>query len=120
MSSRSCPREPGGGGGVGAGAGKMLLVAVCAGRWAVAEAPAGFGGLRRRLRGEAGLTQEELAEAAGLSVRAVAYLERGAVTSPQKETVRLLAGALRLVGPARTEFEAAARGRAAPGGVAAA
>jgi tetratricopeptide (TPR) repeat protein/transcriptional regulator with XRE-family HTH domain len=86
----------------------------------VAEAPAGFGGLLRRLRREAGLTQEELAEAAGLSVRAVAYLERGAVTSPQRETVRLLAGALGLAGPARAGFEAAARGRAGPGGVAAA
>jgi transcriptional regulator with XRE-family HTH domain len=86
----------------------------------VAEAPAGFGGLLRRLRGEAGLTQEELAEAAGLSVRAVAYLERGAVSTPQKETVRLLAGALGLAGAALAGFEAAARGRAGPGGVAAA
>jgi tetratricopeptide (TPR) repeat protein len=34
--------------------------------------------------------------------------------------VRLLAEALGLIGPARAEFEAAARGRAAPGGVAAA
>jgi tetratricopeptide (TPR) repeat protein/transcriptional regulator with XRE-family HTH domain len=85
----------------------------------VAEPP-GFASLLRKLRREARLTQEELAEAAGLSVRAVAYLERGVVTTPQKETVRLLAGALGLVGPARTEFEAAARGRAAPGGVAAA
>jgi hypothetical protein len=67
----------GDGGGVGGGAGRMLLVAVRAGRWAVAEAPAGFGSLLRRLRREAGWTQEELAEAAGLSVRAVAYLERG-------------------------------------------
>jgi tetratricopeptide (TPR) repeat protein/transcriptional regulator with XRE-family HTH domain len=86
----------------------------------VAEAPAGFGGLLRRLRGEAGWTQEELAEAAGLSVRGVAYLERGAVASPQKETVRLLADALGLAGAARAGFEAAARGRAGPGGVAAA
>jgi transcriptional regulator with XRE-family HTH domain len=62
--------------------------------------------------------QEELAEAAGLSVRAVAYLERGAVTTPQRETVRLLAGALGLAGAARAGFEAAARGRAGPGGVA--
>ena len=85
----------------------------------MAEPPAGFGSLLRRLRREARLTQEELAEASALSVRAVAYLERGVVTTPQKETVRLLADALRLVGPVRTGFEAAARGRAA-GGVAAA
>jgi transcriptional regulator with XRE-family HTH domain len=87
---------------------------------AVAEPPAGFASLLRRLRREARLTQEELAEAAGVSVRAVSYLERGVVTSPQRETVRLLADALGLIGPARAGFEAAARGRAAPGGVAAA
>jgi tetratricopeptide (TPR) repeat protein/transcriptional regulator with XRE-family HTH domain len=86
----------------------------------VGEAPAGFGSLLRRLRREARLTQEELAEAAALSVRAVAYLERGVVTTPQKETVRLLADALGLIGPVRARFEAAARGRTGPGGVAAA
>jgi len=86
----------------------------------VAEPPAGFGSLLRSLRREARLTQEELAEAAALSVRAVAYLERGVVTTPQKETVRLLADALGLAGPVRAGFEAAARGRAAAGGVAAA
>jgi len=86
----------------------------------VAEPSAGFASLLRKLRREARLTQEELAEAAALSVRAVAYLERGVVTTPQKETVRLLAEALRLVGPVRAEFEAAARGRAAQGAVAAA
>jgi len=87
---------------------------------AVAEPPAEFGSLLRRLRREARLTQEELAEVAALSVRAVAYLERGVVTTPQKETVRLLADALRLAGPARAGFESAARGRAAAGGAAAA
>jgi tetratricopeptide (TPR) repeat protein/transcriptional regulator with XRE-family HTH domain len=86
----------------------------------VAEPPTGFGSLLRKLRREARLTQAELAEAAGLSVRAVAYLERGMVATPQKETVRLLADALGLIGPARAGFEAAARGRAAPDGVAAA
>jgi tetratricopeptide (TPR) repeat protein/transcriptional regulator with XRE-family HTH domain len=86
----------------------------------VAESPVTFAGLLRKLRREARLTQEELAEAAGVSVRAVAYLERGTVTSPQKDTVRLLAEALHLIGPVRVEFEAIARGRAVPGGVAAA
>jgi tetratricopeptide (TPR) repeat protein/transcriptional regulator with XRE-family HTH domain len=86
----------------------------------VAEPPVGFAGLLRKLRQEARLTQEELADAASLSVRAVSYLERGVVTSPQRETVRLLADALGLIGPARAGFEAAVRGRAAPGGVAAA
>ena len=82
----------------------------------MAEPPAGFVGLLRKLRREAGLAQEELAAAAVLSVRGVSYLERGVVTSPQRETVRLLADALGLIGPARAEFEAAARGRAGRGG----
>ena len=86
----------------------------------MAEPPVTFASLLRKLRREARLTQEELAEAAALSVRAVSYLEGGMVTSPQKDTVRLLADALGLIGPARAGFEAAARGRAAPGGVAAA
>jgi transcriptional regulator with XRE-family HTH domain len=86
----------------------------------VAEPPAGFAGLLRQLRQEARLTQEDLAEAAGLSVRALGYLERGVVTSPQPQTVRLLADAPGLIGPARAGFEATALGRAAPGGVAAA
>ena len=44
----------------------------------MAEQPAlRFAGLLRQLRDEAGLTQEELAEAAGLSPRSVSDLERG-------------------------------------------
>ena len=86
----------------------------------MAEPPAGFGGLLRQLRREARLTQEELAEAARLSARAVSDLERGAAITPQKETVRLLADALGLIGEVRAEFEAVARGRVGPGGVAAA
>jgi transcriptional regulator with XRE-family HTH domain len=86
----------------------------------VTEQPVTFASLLRKLRREARLRQEELAEAAALSVRAVSYLEAGVVTSPQKDTVRLLADALGLIGPARAGFEAAGRGRAAPGGVAAA
>jgi transcriptional regulator with XRE-family HTH domain len=84
----------------------------------VAERPVTFGGLLRELRAVAGLTQEELAGAAGVSVRSVRELERGRVATPQKETVRLLAGALGLTGPARAEFEAVARSRPATGGAA--
>jgi len=72
----------------------------------------GFGGLLRRLRAEAGLTQEELAEAAGLSPRSVSDLERGIHPTARKDTAELLAGALGLAGPARPLFVAAARGRA--------
>ena len=86
----------------------------------MAEPPVAFASLLRKLRRKARLTQEELAGAAGVSVRAVSNLERGAVTTPQKDTVRLLADALGLVGPVRAEFEAAARDRPAAGGVAAA
>ena len=81
----------------------------------MAERPVAFAGLLRQLRAGAGLTQEELAEAAGVAVRSIRYLERGSVASPQKETVRLLAGALGLAGPARAGFEAAARSGAPPG-----
>jgi tetratricopeptide (TPR) repeat protein/transcriptional regulator with XRE-family HTH domain len=85
----------------------------------VAE-PVRFADALRRLRVEAGLTQEELAEAAGLTSRTISDLERGMVNTPHKDTVQLLADALQLGGPARTEFEAAVPGRAALGGTAAA
>ena len=72
----------------------------------------GFGGLLRQLRAGAGLTQEELAEAACLSPRGVSALERGVNRTARKDTAELLAGALGLAGPARAMFVAAARGRA--------
>ncbi len=81
----------------------------------MAEPPAGFAGVLRRLRAVAGLTQEELAEAAGVSPRAVSDLERGVVATPRQDTVRLLADALQLSSQERIEFEAAARGHTATG-----
>jgi tetratricopeptide (TPR) repeat protein/transcriptional regulator with XRE-family HTH domain len=72
-----------------------------------------FSTLLRRLRTEAGLTQEELAEAAKISPRSVSDLERGINLTARKETTRLLADALGLTGTIRAEFEAAARGRLA-------
>jgi tetratricopeptide (TPR) repeat protein/transcriptional regulator with XRE-family HTH domain len=78
----------------------------------VADAAVTFAAVLRRLRTGAQLTQEELARAANLSVRAVSDLERGVVATPHRDTVRLLADALHLIGPARAEFEAAARGSA--------
>ena len=75
------------------------------------QAALSFGGLLRQLRGEARLTQEELAEAADLSPRSVSDLERGINRTARKDTAELLAGALGLAGPARVSFVAAARGR---------
>ena len=82
----------------------------------MAEPPVTFAGLLRRLRTQARLTQEELAEAAGLSPRSVSDLERGIAATPRRETVRLLADALGLAGQTRAEFEAVARGRPVPAG----
>jgi tetratricopeptide (TPR) repeat protein/transcriptional regulator with XRE-family HTH domain len=70
-----------------------------------------FAGLLRRLRAEARLTQEELAEAAGLSPRSVSDLERGINRTARKDTAVLLAGALGLPGTVAELFVAAARGR---------
>ena len=77
------------------------------------EEPAlSLAGLLRQLRAEARLTQEELADAASLSPRAVSDLERGINRTARKDTAGLLADALSLAGPARAAFVAAARGRA--------
>ena len=79
----------------------------------MAEQPGlGFAELLRQLRAEARLTQEELAEAAGLSPRSVSDLERGIHQTARKDTAGLLAGALGLAEPVRAAFVAAARGRA--------
>jgi transcriptional regulator with XRE-family HTH domain len=78
----------------------------------VTEQPSlSFAGLLRQLRGEVKLTQEELAEAAGLSPRAVSDLERGVNRTARKNTAVLLAGALGMAGPAGVVFVEAARGR---------
>jgi predicted ATPase/transcriptional regulator with XRE-family HTH domain len=75
------------------------------------QAEVGFGGLLRQLRDDAGLTQDELAEAAQVSQRAVSDLERGINRTARKDTAVLLAGALGLDGRAGDLFVAAARGR---------
>jgi predicted ATPase/transcriptional regulator with XRE-family HTH domain len=69
---------------------------------------ASFGALLRRHRLAAGLTQEELAERAGVSARGVQDLERGLRTAPRTETVRLLADALGLNAEERSAFISAA------------
>ena len=75
-----------------------------------------FGELLLRYRKAAGLTQEELAERASLSARAISDLERGVKHTPRKDTLLLLAGALGLSPADRVVFENIARlhARAAP------
>lgn len=74
-----------------------------------------FGAVLRTLRSRAGLTQEELADRSGLSVRAIRNLEIGRTERPQRQTVTLLAHALRLRGDDHTALLAAAgRRQAAP------
>jgi tetratricopeptide (TPR) repeat protein/transcriptional regulator with XRE-family HTH domain len=75
----------------------------------VGEEPGKFARLLHRHRLAAGLTQEELAEQSGLSVRAVSDLERGRTRSPFARTVRLLADALELAEPVRAELMTARR-----------
>jgi non-specific serine/threonine protein kinase len=68
-----------------------------------------LGDLLRRHRVAAGLTQEELAERAQVSARAVSDLERGARLRPRRDTIDLLGEALKLDTPARALLEVAAR-----------
>ena len=63
----------------------------------------------RRFRDAAGLTQEELAERAGLTVNAIGALERGERRRPYPHTVRVLGDALGLDDTERAELAAAAR-----------
>src|SRR5688572_1414200 len=68
-----------------------------------------FGGLLRRYRVAAGLTQEQLAERAGVSTRGISDLERGAHGLPRKDTLQLLLDALALSPADRATLVAAAR-----------
>jgi predicted ATPase/transcriptional regulator with XRE-family HTH domain len=76
------------------------------------HAPA-VGPLIRGLRTSAGLTQEELAETAGISVRTVSDIERGLRRSVYRDTAERLAAALEIEPSERTDFLAIARGRRA-------
>jgi len=73
------------------------------------SAPPTFAELLRHHRVAAALSQEALAEQAGLSVRAISDLERGVKSHPYLETVRSLADALNLTLPQRAALAAAAR-----------
>jgi DNA-binding SARP family transcriptional activator/tetratricopeptide (TPR) repeat protein/DNA-binding XRE family transcriptional regulator len=68
------------------------------------------GGLVRASRQKAGLTQRQLAAAAGVSVGVVRDLEQGRTTRPHGESVRRLARALRLSRRQARDLSPAARG----------
>ncbi len=77
-----------------------------------------FGSLLRRHRIAAGLTQEELAERAGLSARGLSDLERGVRRLAYRNTVQRLADALGLAQVEREALSSASRrvGRTTRGG----
>lgn len=68
-----------------------------------------FGDLLRQHRNAAGLTQEDLAERAGLSVDTISLLERGEHRRPHRYTMQSLADALGLSQTDRIRFEMATR-----------
>jgi len=70
------------------------------------SAPSTFGDLLRHYRQAAGLTQQQLAERAGLSVHGIQKLERGA-THPYRDTAQRLIAALQLEAEDKSTFEAA-------------
>jgi tetratricopeptide (TPR) repeat protein/transcriptional regulator with XRE-family HTH domain len=63
-----------------------------------------FGQLVRAHRRRLGLTQQELADKAGLGARSIRNMESGRIRSPRPATVRLLADAFGLTGPTRDRF----------------
>src|SRR5215472_12421492 len=82
----------------------------------VLERPGEFGSLLQRHRIAAGLSQEELAERAGLSRRGVSDLERGLRQAPYPATIRRLADALGLPESQRAALMMASRGPSASRG----
>jgi transcriptional regulator with XRE-family HTH domain len=68
-----------------------------------------FGDLLRRYRLAATLTQEQLAETAGLSARGISDVERGLKLRPRRDTMTLLVDALQLAPPQRALLAGAAR-----------
>jgi tetratricopeptide (TPR) repeat protein len=78
----------------------------------------GFGALLRACRLAAGLSQQELAEVSGMSVREISNLERGRTRRPYPDSVCRLADGLSLRDQVRWEFVTAA-GRRLVGGTAA-
>ena len=73
-----------------------------------------FGSRLRAARRASGLSQQELAERSGLSVRAISKLECGRTRWPYPDSVGRLADALGLRDAERAEFIAAAERRLGP------
>ena len=73
-----------------------------------------FGDMVRAHRGRLGITQEELADRSGVSVRGLGKIEAGRISRPRPSTVRLLADAFGLSGAERDRFCAAAGPEPAP------
>jgi transcriptional regulator with XRE-family HTH domain len=67
-----------------------------------------FGALLKGHRLARGLSQEALAERAGISLRAVSDLERGLNRAPRKDTLALLVAALQLAPEEQGALEATA------------
>jgi transcriptional regulator with XRE-family HTH domain/tetratricopeptide (TPR) repeat protein len=76
--------------------------------------PLKVGELLRRYRIQSGLTQEELAERAGLSARAIRALETTPDRAPRKDTLALLMSALTLTEAERSRLDSAMRQRRVP------
>ncbi|MER5964367.1 helix-turn-helix domain-containing protein [Streptomyces sp. NPDC002057] len=72
--------------------------------------PDGLAEQLRSARQWAGITQEQLAGLSTVSVRAIRDLEQGRVRHPRRETLRLLAGAMRLSDARRAALELAVEG----------
>lgn len=93
----------------------MLVMSTNGGTMA-AEQSSTFGTVLRNYREAAGLSQEQLAERAGLTASAIGALERGERRRPYPQTVQLLATALKLDEERRAALIAAVprRGASAP------
>lgn len=73
-----------------------------------------FGALLKRYRVAAGLSQEALAERAGLTAQGIGAQERGLRRTPHRDTVTLLADALGLSPDQRRALDATVRRRQGP------
>ena len=79
------------------------------GRPSHAPVDGSFGATVRERRLSVRMTQEQLAERTGLSVRSISAIERGQVRYPRPESARLIGQAFELSGSELEEFETLAR-----------